>query len=153
MEIISCKIDLYKNYFMIPQVKGEDLKAVWQVLLRLEKALVEKNPAELERILAADFIGAIPTGESFSKTAYINHHCTPGFGIVALSGQDMEASDIRMYNDTAVINRKVHSHFKLPTGLLLEYDVQRIEVFVKQNNKWLMVSGQGTKVLPPPGQN
>ncbi|HLA59627.1 MAG TPA: nuclear transport factor 2 family protein [Puia sp.] len=133
---------------MITETKEEARKKIWPVLLRVEKALVEKNASELEQLLSADFIGATPTGAFFTKTAYISHHCKPGFGIVALTADDMNATTIRIYNDTAVINRRVHSRFKLPTGKILDYDVQRIEVLVQQNNEWRMVSGQGTQVIP-----
>jgi hypothetical protein len=133
---------------MITETTEEASKKIWSVLLRVERALVEKNATEFEQLLSADFIGATPTGASFTKTAYINHHCKPDFGIVALTGNDMNATTIRIYNDTAVVNRRVHSRFKLPTGKILDYDVQRIEVLIQQNNEWLMVSGQGTQVIP-----
>jgi len=126
----------------------ETRKNIWSVLLRLEKALVEKNALELQQLLSDDFIGATPTGAYFKKTAYINHHCKPGFGIMALTGDDLITTAIRIYDETAVINRRVHSRFKLPAGNILDYDVQRIEVFVRQNNEWLIVSGQGTQVIP-----
>ena len=120
---------------MITEAKEEARKKVWSVLLRVEKALVEKNATEFEKLLSADFIGAAPTGQSFTKTDYINHHCKPGFGIVALTGNDINKSSIRIYLNTAVINRRVHSTFKLPTGKILDYDVQRIEVFVQRSEE------------------
>ncbi len=132
---------------MITETIEDTRKKVWSVLLRVEKALVDKNATEFEQLLSADFIGATPTGQSFTKTDYINHHCKPGFGILALTGNDIKKSSIRIYHNTAVINRRVHSTFKLPKGKILDYDVQRIEVFVQQNNEWLMVSGQGTQVI------
>jgi hypothetical protein len=133
---------------MITATIEDTRKKIWSVLLKVEKALVEKNATEFEQLLSADFIGAAPTGQSFTKTDYINHHCQPGFGIVALTGNDINKSSIRIYHNTAVVNRRVHSTFKLPTGKILDYDVQRIEVFVQQNNEWLMASGQGTQVIP-----
>ena len=110
--------------------------------------MVQKDAAVFEQLLSADFIGATPTGEYFTKTAYINHHCRPGFGIMSLTEEDIRDSSIRIYDHTAIINRRIHSQFKLPTGNVLEYDVQRIEVFVKNENGWKMVSGQGTQVKP-----
>lgn len=133
---------------MITQTTEDARKKIWSVLLRVEKALVEKDASVLDQLLSADFIGVTPTGASFTKMAYINHHCKPGFGIIALSGNDIDKTSIRIYNDSAVINRRVHSRFKLPTGNILEYDVQRIEVFVHKNYEWLVVSGQGTQVIP-----
>ncbi|HEV7735850.1 MAG TPA: nuclear transport factor 2 family protein [Chlamydiales bacterium] len=123
------------------------VQQVWDVLLDIDKALVEKNAETLERLLSADFIGAAPTGQSFKKDAYIQHHCKPGFGIMALTEEDLDAAAIRCYGNTAVVNRRVHSQFKLPTGNVLEYDVQRLEVLLKSNDEWKLISGQGTQVI------
>lgn len=128
--------------------QSEQLNEVWNVLLKFEKALVEKDRGTLDELLDPDFIGATPMGESFTKNDYINHHCIPGFGILALTGAGADSSSIRFFNETAVINRRVHSQFKLAVGDVLEYDVQRIEVFVKKEGRWRVVSGQGTRVVP-----
>ena len=133
---------------MNTQTSNETLSNVWNVLLKIEKALVEKDAAAFELLLSDDFIGAIPTGESFTKAAYIHHHCKTVFGVIALAGEDINDSAVRFYNNTAVVNRRVHSQFKLPVGNLIEYDVQRIEVFVKRENEWQMVSGQGNDSKP-----
>ncbi|MEI9807443.1 MAG: nuclear transport factor 2 family protein [Bacteroidota bacterium] len=133
---------------MIKETSSEIHKELWNVLLTIDKALVEKDALVFERLLSADFIGATPTGQFFTKTAYINHHCQPGFGIMALTGEDINTTSIRLYDNTAVVNRRVHSQFKLPTGNVLDYDVQRLEVFIKNGSEWVMVSGQGTQVSP-----
>jgi hypothetical protein len=133
---------------MITNASDETRKDLWNVLLNVDKALVEKDPVAFEQLLSPDFIGATPMGESFTKTAYINHHCKPGFGVMAITSEDINTTSMRFYDDTAVVNRRVHAQFKLPTGELLDYDLQRIEVFVKNHNEWQMVSGQGTKIIP-----
>jgi hypothetical protein len=131
---------------MNTQTSNETLSNVWNTLLKIEKALVEKDAVAFELLLSDDFIGAIPTGESFTKAAYIHHHCKTGIGVIALTGSDIDTSVVRFYNNTAVVNRRVHAQFKLPVGNVIAYDVQRIEVFVKRENEWQMVSGQGTIV-------
>ncbi|MEJ0101283.1 MAG: nuclear transport factor 2 family protein [Bacteroidota bacterium] len=133
---------------MITDALKQTQENVWNVLLKIDTALVQKDATALEQLLSSDFIGAIPTGEYFTKTAYINHHCRPGVGIMFLAGEDISAGSIRIYDNTAIVNRRVHSQFKIPTGNVLEYDVQRIEVLVKNENGWEMASGQGTQVKP-----
>jgi hypothetical protein len=127
---------------------NEDHEEIWNVLLRIDKALVQKDAAAFEQLLAADFVGAIPTGASFAKAAYISHHCNNNFGVVALAEEEMNAASIRLYHNSAVVNRRVHAHFKSPAGNLTEYDVQRIEVLLKIDHEWKLVSGQGTQVMP-----
>jgi hypothetical protein len=133
---------------MVTDVLTETRHHVWKTLLDIDRALVEKNAQALESALSPDFIGAIPTGEVFKKTLYIDRHCRPGLGIIALSGEDITQAAIRFYGNTAVINRRVHTQFKLPTGNVLDYDVQRTEVLVKENQVWQLVSGQGTRIIP-----
>ena len=133
---------------MITGSLKETQENVWNVLLKVDKALVQKDAEAFGQLLSGDFIGATPTGEYFTKAAYIRHHCKPGFGIMSLTEEDISNSSIRIYDNTAIINRRIHSQFKLPTGNVLEYDVQRIEVLVKNEDGWKMVSGQGTQVKP-----
>ena len=135
---------------MITTTTDERSSNVLHMVLELEKALVQKDAAAMGQLLTEDFIGANPTGEWYTKNDYITFHCKPGAGIMALNEVDKNATAIRFYNDTAVINRRVRSQFKLPTGDIMEYDVQRIEVVVKKNNEWKIASGQGTKVIPIP---
>jgi hypothetical protein len=125
-----------------------DQQEIWSTLLTIDKALVQKDAKVFEQLLSPDFVGAIPTGAFFTKDAYIKHHCNNNFGVTALTEEDINSSTIRIYNNTAVVNRRAHAHFKFPTGKMTEYDVQRIEVLVKTNNQWIMVSGQGTQVMP-----
>ncbi|HEX5025093.1 MAG TPA: nuclear transport factor 2 family protein [Agriterribacter sp.] len=127
---------------------NSDMQQIWDTLLVIDNALVQKDAAVFEKLLSADFVGAIPTGAYFKKEAYIHHHCNINFGVISLTEDHINASSIRLYNDTAVVNRRVHAHFKLPAGNIIEYDVQRIEVLVKISDRWVMVSGQGTQVMP-----
>jgi hypothetical protein len=122
---------------------------VWQKLLQIDKALVEKNAVVLDDLLIDDFVGAVPTGASFNKIKYIQHHCENQFGLIQITEEPMQAASIRLYDTTAVINRRVHAHFQLPNGNIMQNNVQRTEVFTKVKDQWLMVSGQGTWVLSP----
>jgi ketosteroid isomerase-like protein len=128
-------------------VQSTAVQEVWNTLLDIDKALVQKDATALEGLVSSDFIGAAPTGQSFKKDAYIQHHCKPGFGIMALSEEGIDDAAFRFYGDTAVVNRRAHSQFKLPTGNVVEYDVQRLEVLLKSDNQWQLVSGQGTQVM------
>ena len=129
-------------------VRKEDHQEIWDTLSNVERALVEKDATAFDKLLSTDFVGASPTGASFGKSAYINHHCNNPFGVMAVVDEGMEAASIRVYQNTAVVNRRVHAHFKFPAGNITEYDVQRIEVLIKQDDQWQMVSGQGTQVMP-----
>ena len=133
---------------MTTETLNRDQIQIWNILSRIQDALINKDAAALDELHTADFIGAIPTGNSFAKEEYVKHHCNPHFGIVSLTNEDISKASIRFYNNTAVVNRRVHSQFKLPTGNIIDYDVQRIEVFIKTSGEWKLVSGHGTQVKP-----
>jgi hypothetical protein len=132
---------------MSSTVLNSDQKQVWDTVVRVSEALIQKDAQAFENLLTADFVGATPTGAFFDKAGYINHHCNSNFGVVGLSEANIDDASIRLYNNTAVVNRRVHSYFKPPVGDVVDYDVQRIEVLVKVDGEWKMASGQGTKVI------
>jgi hypothetical protein len=129
-------------------VTEEISRKLWEALSRIDQALLEKNGEVLDHSLSTDFIGTIPTGEFFTKQEYIRHHCTPGFGLLTLSGKDDHDTTLRFFGNSAVINRRIHAQYQLPTGIVLEYDVQRTEMFVMEDQEWKMINGQGTRVIP-----
>lgn len=118
----------------------------WKVILALDAALVKKDSSQLKKLLADDCVGSIPSGKLFTKQAYISYHCRPGAGLVDLKQYPGGEALIRTYGDVGIVNRKVHATLKRPDGSLVEFDVQRIEVCVRNNNTWQLVSGQGTEI-------
>ena len=126
---------------------NEAQKNVLEALSEIDQALVKKDAKSLDRSISADFIGTTPTGEYFRKENYIEHHCRPEFGIQSLETGDSVDLNIRLFGNTALINRRVHVQFKVPAGHIQEYEVQRTEVFSRDKENWVMVSGQGTKVI------
>ena len=119
---------------------------IYNLIVSLEKALVAKDSVKLNSILTEDFIGAIPSGDWFTKADYIKYHCRPGVGLSDLKTEPIEKTNIRMYGTTAVVNRRVSVIRTWPDGRQEDLTVQRIEVCVKQKDDWKIVSGQGTRV-------
>jgi ketosteroid isomerase-like protein len=123
---------------------------VWQLIVRFDNLVIAKDSVDLNSMMTDDFVGAILTGQYFSKAAYISHHCVRSVGYMALTGQDINSAYIRIYGNTAIINRRVHALLKFPDGNASEFDVQKLEVCIRQNGNWLIASGQGTVVNPNP---
>jgi len=123
-----------------------DKEKVWELIVQLDKAIVSKDSNRMRQILTAGFIGVIPTGEVFAKNNYISYHIRPGVGLIALTGHDINLAAIRVSPTIAIVNRRVHAKIKTPDGSEIEQDVQRIEVCIKENGRWLVASGQGTRV-------
>jgi ketosteroid isomerase-like protein len=112
----------------------------------LDRAIVAKDEKALGRLLADDFVGVIPSGLSLSKSEYIAHHCRPGIGLQALDATRHPPAQVRIVGDGAVVNRRVHARLRAADGSEREFDVQRIEVFVRVDGLWRLASGQGTEV-------
>ena len=123
-----------------------DKEKVWELILQLDNAITNKDSNKLKQILTAGFIGVIPTGEMFTKNNYISYHIKPGGGLTVLTGHDINNATIRVSPTIAIVNRRVHAKIKTPDGSENEFDVQRIEVCLKENGRWLIASGQGTRV-------
>jgi len=95
-----------------------------------------KDPTMTKDLLADDFLGVIFTGQAQTKQQFID-------GVTAgnLFAGKAEQTDrkVRIYGDTAV-STGVH------TGAVGADKVRYIRVYVKRNNKWRLVAGQGTRV-------
>lgn len=124
-----------------------DKEKVWDLIVQLDNAIVNKDSNKLKQVLTPGFVGVVPSGEVFTKTNYINHHIKPGVGLSALTGQDINNATIRVSPTIAIVNRRVHAKVKTPDGSENAFYVQRIEVCLKENGRWLIASGQGTRVI------
>lgn len=123
---------------------------VWDTLSIIDRALVEKNTAVLNDLLSEDFTGVIPTGAVFAKEPYIGHHCNSPFGLIELREEDISSAVIRLAGESVIVNRKVAAKLKLPPGNILSYEVQRTEILISKNGRWLLAGGHGTKLVKEP---
>lgn len=125
-----------------------DVEVISGVIAELDRALVAKDAVAMDRLLADSFLGVIPSGASFAKGEYIAYHCRQGVGVQQLDSSPHPPAAIRVFGDSAVVNRRVRARFRFPDGSERQFDVQRIEILVKVNGVWLLASGQGTEVNP-----
>ncbi len=124
-----------------------DKEKVWELIVQLDNAIVNKDSNRLKQILTPGFIGVIPSGEAFTKSNFISHYIKPGVSITSLTGQDINSATIRVSPTIAIVNRRVHAKVKIPDGSENGYYVQSMEVCIKENGRWFIASGQGTQVL------
>src|SRR5499433_2932386 len=109
-------------------------------IMKLEDQWVQsratKDPTMARDLLSDDYLGANITRQAMNKQQTID-----GITAGALFAGKAEMMDrkVRIYGDTAV-STGVH------TGAIGADKVRYIRVFVKRNNKWRLVAGQGTRV-------
>lgn len=123
-----------------------DKEKVWDLVVELDNAIVSKDSNKMKQLLTNGFIGVIPSGEVFTKTNFIIYHTKAGYGLTALTGHDINTATIRVSPTIAIINRRIHTKVKTPDNNETEFDVQHIEICIKENDRWKIASGQGTRV-------
>lgn len=126
---------------------GYTLKMIRNLVLSLDKSLLKKESEQIKALLTRDFIGTVPTGESFTRAQYIQFHCKPDEGLISIEENPKGMVSVRLYGNTAVVNRRLNVTKKNKQGLLRNFDVQRTEVLVQLKGVWYLATGQGTEVL------
>lgn len=96
------------------------------------------NRATLERIIADDFRGTAPGGQTVFKVDVIPEEGSPSG--LAISASNLKA---RVFGDTAVVTANGVSK-KGEKG-----ELRFTVVFAKRNNRWQMVAGHLSAVLNP----
>ncbi len=132
-------------FFTFAYCQKEEQK-IKDAVVALDNALVKKDSLTLKQLISDDFIGVIPSGKYFNKADYIKNHCKPNVGLMSLNAKSGAQDLVRIYENTAIVNRTVVAQLKKPDGSVSEFDVQRIEALRKKDGKWILVSGQGTEV-------
>jgi len=128
-----------------------DAEAVLTAVRALDARIVAKDAEGLAELLLPDFVGAIPTGATFTKDEYIAFHCRPDEGLAAIQPAAASVPAVRVFDGRfAVVNRRLVVRRQLPDGAAEAYEVQRIEALVKRDGHWRVASGQGTRAQPPP---
>jgi hypothetical protein len=95
-----------------------------------------KDPTVSKELLADDYLGGSLTGQAQTKQQFIDGVTAGNFAAGKAEQMDRK---VRIYGDTAV-STGVH------TGAVGADKVRYIRVYVKRNNKWRLVAGQGTRV-------
>ena len=65
---------------------------------------------------------------SYPKKEYSSFLCRAGVGLMKINTGDMNAATIRIYDNSAIVNRRVPVQRKDATGKIEDETVQRIEV-------------------------
>jgi hypothetical protein len=120
---------------------------ILNLVVSLDNSIVKKDSIKIKSLLSDDFIGTIPTGESFPKAQYIRFHCRPNVGLLSINMIDKDRTSVRLYGNSAIVNRRVNVSKKAPDGSVRNFDVQRIEVCIQQHGNWYIAAGQGTEVI------
>lgn len=122
-------------------------QAVLAAIHALDTALVARDAPALGALLERDFVGTVPSGVALSRDAYIAFHTRHKEGLVAIEPAAGTEPTVRVLDGRfAVVNRRVAVRRADPAGVVEGFEVQRIEVLRRDDDRWRIVAGQGTRV-------
>jgi hypothetical protein len=108
-------------------------------------AIVAKNVTVLNRVMADDFIGVSPSGETYTKQEAI---ADVQSGFYAVTSMKLDNLKVRVFDNMAIV-----TYYQNETSKLGEEDCSGryffTDVWVNRNDDWQAVSSQGTPVALP----
>lgn len=126
--------------------KGDDPR---ETLKRLERewgdAIVKRDPATIDRIIADDYILTSPEGRLVTKAQILKTFRGPGDPSFVVMDVGLEEMTIRIFGETALVS----SRFALKVqseGRTIETPFRHTDVFVKQKGGWRCESRQATRI-------
>src|SRR4051812_13927609 len=120
---------------------------VEQMLMQIEQeltnALLKSDVSPLDRYLADNYSFTDPGGGLGTKTQMI---ASMKAGDFKFESSKIDSMKVQVYGNTAVVTYKTTDK-----GKIKDFDISGqyrwTDVFVKQNDRWQAVAGQGTRIM------
>jgi uncharacterized protein DUF4440 len=130
---------------MSVQATGVELQ---QEILNLERtrvaAMVDRNLAALEAILADDLSYTHSGGRTDTKASFIKLIADPTHGYL---GVDYSEEEVRPCGrDGAVVRGRAQISLVREGGEKISYPVLFLDVFARHDNRWQLVAWQATRI-------
>jgi ketosteroid isomerase-like protein len=136
--------DAEKPQGAAPQQSGVE-STLTQIEHDLTAALLKRNVAAIDPVIASDFVFTAPDGKVQGKAQFINDVKS---GDLALESSEISDMKVRAYGDAAVV-----TYATTDKGKYKGQDISGLyrwtDVFVRRAGKWQIVAGHGTPIAPP----
>ena len=108
-------------------------------------AIVKKDTATLDRLIADDFVGTSPTAHTYTKTIAINDLKA---GTYVVDKMDLDEVTVNVYGTTAVsfVSQQEKSRY---AGVDSSGHYHFTDVWVKKDGRWQVVASHGTRYDKP----
>jgi hypothetical protein len=124
------------------QGNGNVEQTITNIEQELNNALLKSDASVFERYFADNFIFTDPGGAVGHKTEMI---ASMKAGDFKFESSNIDSMKVVVYGNTAVANYR-----STDKGKVKDFDISGVyrwtDVFVKQNDSWKQVSGQGTPI-------
>lgn len=162
MKTLLVTISICSTLILLPSCAGrpEDTKAlpapsvaatppenVEDVITQLEKdwvaAIVKKDVARIDGLLASDFNGTSPTGSTFPKSEAINELKSGNYTVESMT---MDEVSVNVYGNTAVSFTSQQEKSKV-NGKDNSGHYHFTNVWVKKDGEWQVVASHGSRLV------
>jgi ketosteroid isomerase-like protein len=119
------------------------LEAVLQIERDIMTAIKNKDTASLAPMLAEDFIYRTHFGAESDKKGFLVSIASMPLEILSLHGDELK---VNLYGETAVLTGIQRAEARVPEGQTEESAVAFTDVFVRREERWLMVLAYGVEL-------
>jgi ketosteroid isomerase-like protein len=110
-----------------------------------DKAIIRKDEKAIADNMAEDFRQIDPRANLETKKSFVAGILDPKLTIDPYTVEEFE---VRLYGDTALLSGRTHMTGKYD-GEVFESNYRYIDIYVRRNGKWKIVSVQITRIPPP----
>lgn len=115
-------------------------------IIQLERewvaAIVNKDTAALDRLLAPEFSGTSPTGHVYTKHMALEDLAR---GTYAVDGMTLDEASVNVYRETAVAFTSQEEHSRY-AGMPVSGHYHYTNVWVNTGGRWRVVASHGSRV-------
>lgn len=112
-----------------------------------DQAIIRKDEKAIADNMAEDFRQIDPRANLETKQSFVAGIMDPKLSIDPYTVEDFE---VRLYGDTALLSGRTHMTGKYD-GQVFESNYRYIDIYVRENGRWKIVSVQITRI-PAPAQ-
>ena len=110
-------------------------------------AVIKRDSAAIDRILADDYMEFSHFGDVYNKSQILDEYKSPVSADAGkLESFDVTEQKVRIYDNTAVSTARITAHFTTKDGKPGTDATYYTVVAVKKNGQWQMVSAHGNRI-------
>ncbi len=125
------------------RLEGEAIAAVLAVEATRVRAMLEADVATLEALTADEYTHIESSGGTRNKAEFLATVARPDYRFEIFQ---IDANQVRVYGDTAVVTGSYHNAIRTPAGLQPVKHARHIRVYVRRDGRWRNVAHQATAV-------
>ena len=132
-----------------PVHAGQAVRSAQEILVQLERdwvsAIVKKDTAALDRLLAEEFAGVSPTAHYYDKSMAIDDLTTGTYQVESMA---LDEVSVNAYGDFAVAFASQQEKSRY-AGTDLSGHYHYTHVWAKRDGRWQVVASHGTRYDTP----